>query len=90
MTEMDGRHAAELAILQAQRDALAMVVRGLWDCSRAGQDMDGHQIEAALLTAGLAEHVVARRNDPARRFEAGDHLIRLSGFGKAAMQVARP
>jgi hypothetical protein len=88
--EMDGRHAAELAIVRAQRDVLAMVVRGLWDCCTAGQDMDGRQIEVALLTSGLVEHYVATKDDSDHDIEAGDHLIRLSEFGRAAMQVARP
>jgi hypothetical protein len=87
---MDERHAAEIAIVRAQRDALAVVVRGLWNCSRNGWDMDGNQIEASLLTAGLAETVTALEDDAAHGIEAGDRLIRLSAFGRASLTAARP
>jgi hypothetical protein len=48
MTEMDGRHAAEIAIIRAQRDALASVVAIVWE-------VDPYGIEEWMLSAGLAE-----------------------------------
>jgi hypothetical protein len=84
----DEAHAAELAIVRAQRDALAGVVAKVWNDSRDGFDVGDDVIEASMMAAGLAETWTA--TEAGDDHEAGDDLIELSAFGRAALAGAKP
>jgi hypothetical protein len=85
--EIEG-HAAELAIVKAQRDALGVVVLAVWSDSRGGHDVGGDVIESAMFKAGLVESKDATENDPDNGVEVGDELIELSAFGRACLADA--
>lgn len=72
---MDGKHAAEIAIIRAQRDALADVVRLAWDNAREGLASDPGTVAAWLVQAGLVEDAAG--------------VLRLSVFGAVAMAGRR-
>jgi hypothetical protein len=86
----DDVHAAEIAIVRAQRDALAQVVAGVRTLSLDAMDVDGVQIEALRVKAGLLYEAMATEAE-AERFECqiGDPVMRLSEFGKAALAATR-
>lgn len=65
---------AELAIVKAQRDALAQVVAKVWENARDGCEAEAYTIEAWMTDAGLAERY-------------GDGMIRLTDLGRAARLV---
>ena len=71
-----------------QRDALAGVVRQMWDRARDGDEIDSEAVRTWMETAGLIEEVPASAEDVERSnddIELGDPISRLSEFGKAAM-----
>jgi hypothetical protein len=80
---------SDSAIVKAQRDALAMVVARIWECSRGGLDVGGEHIEGLMVESGLAEYSAATKDDPDNEVEVGDPIIRLTELGLAALQ-SRP
>jgi hypothetical protein len=92
MSEPDERHAAELAIVTAQRDALAGVVAYIWGNARDGYQCDPAAIEAIMVAAGVAEYRPATEDDidGDTDVEVGDDVIQLSAFGRSCMAGAKP
>jgi len=91
VTDMREKHAAELAIVTAQRDALAGVVAYVWGNARDGYQCDGHGIEAIMVAAGVAEYRPATEDDidGDTDVEVGDDVIQLSAFGRACVAEAK-
>jgi hypothetical protein len=82
----DERHTAELAIMRAQRDALAMVVWRVWGRVNLGGIIGSPlalrwMIDAGLVDRGLATREQAERLD----VQLGEITTQLSAFGRAAM-----
>lgn len=84
------RAPVELAIVKAQRDALAQVMTKVWENARAGYESDAGDVEDWMTEAGLAENSVATKANPALEIEVGDSIIQLTDLGRAALAGVKP
>jgi hypothetical protein len=83
--------AAELAIVTAQRDALAMVVMRAWDKARDNYEIDAESFQEWMLAAGLLEERPATKAQAEQcECEVGDPVLGLTDFAKAALAGIRP
>lgn len=72
--------------LQAQRDALAKVVRYAWATARESYDINAGDFQQWMTEAGLLEERPATAEQAVRyECEVGDPIMHLSALGKRAL-----
>jgi hypothetical protein len=76
------------ADIQAQRDALAKVVRVVWHAAREARDLSGGDIEDLMFGAGLLEARPATAKE-AEMYDCapGEPVMHLSALGRLALAV---
>jgi hypothetical protein len=87
MNDSDEAHTAALAIVKAQRDALAVVVAKLWDRASIGRRLVSSEALRWMIDAGLVDRGLATREQAERHsVEMGELTTQLSPFGRASME----